>query len=519
MTLRIRFTKTLIIILAGFTTAILSACTEGPREIDPQWQNRADTSRPVIEPFHPSVSNPIITTLIPPTRVPGSAYLTPTPNQPQQSPALRSNSIEYYVQPGDSLAQIAWAHNISVETLIQANQFLNPDYIEVGQLVMIPPPSPRDQGPSFKIIPDSELVNGPLDAIINFSDWVNRKGGRLSTYQMTIDDELYTGAEVLLRIAREHSVNPRLLAAVMEYQTGWVTNPNPPLEYEDYPFGYFDPQKTGLYRQAAWAANLLNRGYYLWKVNGLYGYVLTDGSVVPPSPTINAGTAGVQNLFSHYYGYDQWLRAVSEDGFFATYQSLYGYPFDFSIDPLLPADLIQPPMQLPFEPGAVWSFTGGPHGGWGDGSAWAAIDFAPPGGGLGCVDNYAWVTAVADGVITYAKNGLVILDLDGDGLEQTGWTIVYLHIASYDRVSTGDTVRVGDRIGHPSCEGGYSTGTHIHLARRYNGEWISADGLIPYNLDGWVSEGTGIEYNGYLVNNGQSVMALDYQSDANQIWR
>jgi murein DD-endopeptidase MepM/ murein hydrolase activator NlpD len=278
-------------------------------------------------------------------------------------------------------------------------------------------------------------------------------------------------------------------------------------------------KKTGLYRQAAWAANLLNRGYYLWKVSGLSGYILTDGSLVPPSPTINAATAGVQNLFSHYYDYDQWLRAVSAEGFFATYQSLYGFPFDFSIDPLLPPDLIQPPMQLPFEPGAVWSFTGGPHGGWGDGSAWAAIDFAPPGGGLGCVENSSWVVAVADGVVTYAHNGLVILDLDGDGLEQTGWTVIYLHIASYDRVSAGDVLRIGDIIGHPSCEGGYSTGTHIHIARRYNGEWISADGPLPFILDGWVSEGAGVEYNGYLINDGQLVEALDFRSDANQIWR
>jgi murein DD-endopeptidase MepM/ murein hydrolase activator NlpD len=135
------------------------------------------------------------------------------------------------------------------------------------------------------------------------------------------------------------------------------------------------------------------------------------------------------------------------------------------------------------------------------------------------VENSSWVVAVADGVVTYAHNGLVILDLDGDGLEQTGWTVIYLHIASYDRVSAGDVLRIGDIIGHPSCEGGYSTGTHIHIARRYNGEWISADGPLPFILDGWVSEGAGVEYNGYLINDGQLVEALDFRSDANQIWR
>ncbi|KPL77841.1 hypothetical protein ADN00_08125 [Ornatilinea apprima] len=497
----------------------VAGCTTGPDEIDPQWQATLQITPANLQPIQPDVAHSILSTLLPPTRVPGSPYLTPTPDPTREQPTLRIETLSYYVQPGDSLAQIAWAHNVSVEALIQANQLLNPDVIEVGQLILIPPPTPRGEGPSFKIIPDSELVNGPLEAIIDFSAWVERQGGRLSSYQMILDEEPYTGAEVLLRIAREYSVNPRLLAAILEYQSGWVTNANPPAEFEDYPFGYFDPQKSGLYHQAAWAANLLNRGYYLWKINAISGYVLTDGSVVPPSPAINAATAGVQNLFSHLYNYDGWLAAVSENGLFSTYRGLYGYPFDFSIDPLLPADLIQPPMQLPFEPGAVWSFTGGPHGGWGDGSAWAAIDFAPPGGGQGCVPNDAWVTAVADGVVTYAKNGLVLLDLDGDGLEHTGWTVVYLHIASYDRVNAGDTLRTGDRIGHASCEGGFSTGTHIHLARRYNGEWIAADGDLPFNLDGWISQGAGVEYNGSLVKSGQSVEALDYRSDANQIWR
>ena len=41
----------------------------------------------------------------------------------------------------------------------------------------------------------------------------------------------------------------------------------------------------------AWAADNLNRGFYLWKINALPSWVLADGSVVPISPTINAGAA------------------------------------------------------------------------------------------------------------------------------------------------------------------------------------------------------------------------------------
>jgi len=191
----------------------------------------------------------------------------------------------------------------------------------------------------------------------------------------------------------------------------------------------------------------------------------------------------------------------------------------------LPADLSQPDMQLPFEPGETWSFTGGPHGGWGDGSAWAALDFAPPGEALGCVDSDSWVVAMADGMITRADNGAVIQDLDFgkeggyDGIEQTGWTILYMHIEARERVKPGTYVQAGDRIGHPSCEGGQSTGTHTHLARRYNGEWIPADGEMPFILDGWVSSGDGIEYDGFLTRDGVTIEAWEGKFPENQISR
>jgi len=59
----------------------------------------------------------------------------------------------------------------------------------------------------------------------------------------------------------------------------------------------------------------------------------------------------------------------------------------------------------------------------------------------------------------------------------------------------------GDPVGHPSCEGGASTGTHIHIARKYNGEWIAADGVIPFNLEGWTAVNGDAAYRGTLIRN------------------
>jgi murein DD-endopeptidase MepM/ murein hydrolase activator NlpD len=99
-----------------------------------------------------------------------------------------------------------------------------------------------------------------------------------------------------------------------------------------------------------------------------------------------------------------------------------------------------------------------------------------------------------------------------------------MHIEGRDRVQAGTYLKAGERIGHPSCVGGYSTGTHFHLARRYNGEWIPADqaqvGIeMPFILDGWVSSGDGIEYDGYLDRDGESIEALEGFYPENTIHR
>ena len=61
-------------------------------------------------------------------------------------------------------------------------------------------------------------------------------------------------------------------------------------------------------------------------------------------------------------------------------------------------------------------------------------------------------------------------DLDGDGDIRTGWVVFYLHLANSSPVPLGKEVKAGDLLGLPSCEGGSATGTHVHIARMYNGE-------------------------------------------------
>jgi hypothetical protein len=105
--------------------------------------------------------------------------------------------------------------------------------------------------------------------------------------------------------------------------------------------------------------------------------------------------------------------------------------------------------------------------------------------------------------------GELVLDLDSDGDERTGWVIFYLHVASEGRAPLGAVLKAGDPVGHPSCEGGTSTGTHVHIARKYNGEWIPADGVLAFNMEGWVAHNGPAPYLGTLTRLSQTVTACE----------
>ena len=510
---------TLIIIVVCLFIGVLVLSSQALFRSDiwrePTWApNPADFSES--EPASQPVSqNPFL----PATRAPGTPAVTPTPELPQVLPTVRSDSVQYTIQSGDTLAELGWQYAVSVESILQANNLEPGTIIHPGQVLVIPPAIPQMMGPDFKIIPDSELVYGPVSTLFDTGEIIRSHNGYLANYQEEVDGQWVDSTYIVDRVADEYSVNPRLLLAILEKQCGWLTQNPEGADYDYYPLGFYNEQYAGLFRQLSWAADSLNKGYYSWRNNAVSTWILADGQIVSISPTINAGTAAVQYIMGQLMGAAEWYQVVTENGFIETYRVLFGYPFDLSIEPIVPENLQQPAMQLPFMQMTTWSFTGAPHAAFGSGSAWAALDFAPPGESQGCAVSRDWVVAVADGLITRSDLGVVTLDLDGDGKNQTGWSILYLHIASHERVAPGTQVKAGDNIGHASCEGGLANASHVHVARRYNGEWIPADGDIPFIMDGWVPESAGTEYDGYLKKNDTVIEAWDSYRTENQISR
>jgi len=220
------------------------------------------------------------------------------------------------------------------------------------------------------------------------------------------------------------------------------------------------------------------------------------------SPDLNAGTVGLQYYFAQIYTSQQWMEALdAQSGLPGIHATMFGDPWARArtVEPLFPPGTTQPALTLPFNRNWTWSYTGGPHGAWEHEGAYAALDFAPGSTESGCTDTPAQATAAAAGLVVRTGPGLVVLDLDGDGHEQTGWVLVYLHIAEKGRVQEGDWLAVGAPVGKPSCEGGYAPGTHLHIARKYNGEWVPADGPLPFNLGGWIAHAGLLPYKGTLT--------------------
>jgi len=437
-------------------------------------------------------------TSLPSPAYPGTYSGTPTPN-PTPSDLPSGEGVEtYIVQPGETLSQIALVYGCTVEEIVVANGLTSANAIRAGQMLYIPITA-TETGPYLKLVPDSEMVYGPACIHFDLEGFVAEQGGYLASYTELTEGQVRTGAQVVQLVSQRFSVGPRVLLALLELRAGWVTQSSPPADKLDAPMG--NVGQAGLFNQLSWAAVKLNEGYYGWKYNSRTTIHLRSGHRFAIAPELNPGTAGVQNCLGELaLSKEEWYSAIGTDGFLATYTRLFGNPFAYTVDPLLPPDLTQPEMKLPWEAGKTWYYTGGPHGGWGNGSGRAALDFVPSDKIPHCAISQDWVTAAAPGLVLRSDYGEVIVDLDGDGYEQSGWVVLYMHIYYEGRVAAGTYVEQGQPIGHPSCEGGFADASHLHIARRYNGEWIPAgSGPAPMVLSGWTAHEDLMPYNGTLT--------------------
>ena len=457
-------------------------------------------------------------TLIPitptPTQLPGPTA-SPVPTRPKYNPG---QLVDYVAQTGDTLAALAAHFNTTADEIRAANPQIpaNTTTMPPGMPMKIPIYYLSFWGTRLQILPDSQFIDGPSAVGFDTEAFVSSHPGWLKDYSAYAENANHSGAELVDMVAIDYSISPRVLLALLDYQTGALSQPVQPAG--NYPLGNVDYNFSGLYLQLIWAANMLNVGYYGWRTGTLTEFQHPDGTLERPDPWQTAATVAFQYYFSLNTPLFEYTRATGPDGLARVYRNLFGDPFAANVDlPYIPVSLQQPELGLPFKDGETWSLTGGPHAGWGtaDLQPWSALDFGPP--VKGCDPSNNPVVAMADGVVVRSETGLVVEDLDGDGDERTGWDIIYLHVATDGRAQVGQKLKRGDPLGFPSCEGGEATGTHVHIARKYNGEWMPVDGAILFNMEGWIAHVGTAAYEGTLTRGTQVVIACTCSDEASHV--
>lgn len=421
----------------------------------------------------------------PATALPPSPAPSPAPGTrlPEYDPARFD---PYTAQSGDTLAVVA-AHFGSTPDQIRAAQPLPANgLLAPGQVLIVPKPADPGLDPRV-LLPDGEVVDSACGRNFKTTEFVNQAAGELSAHAEVVNNRRLSGAEIVQQVADTASLNPRLLLAFVEFRSHWVLS-RPATPNRADPLGLNIPGSAGLFQELSVYAQLLNIGYYGWREGKLAELSFFDGGKARIAPGLNAGSAGLQYLFARSLPQARWQDALyGPDGFLAVYQRMFaGSPACAAApEPLFSATLQPPVLELPFTPGEAWALTGGLHEDWTTGTPRGALDFAPITGEPPCSVSRAWVLASAAGLVTRSEDGVVRLALQDGAGNPTGWELVYLHVAEKERVPTGTRLQRDDRVGHPSCEGGLASGSHIHLARLYQGEWIGAGSPLPLVLSGW----------------------------------
>jgi LasA protease len=473
----------------------------------------AYTPTPAAPPeLSPTAFDPITPVADTPELAPTPLDATPVPTfspPPTDPPGL------YAIQPGDTLPALALRFRVENSALLRDNPGLPLTQTLAAGAWLALPGAAHTSGFAARLLPDDAFARTPAAAAFEVRAFVLAQPGFLAAYTEVISPTLpaQAGWQVVAEAARLYSLDPRLLLALLEYQSGALSDPNASAYVQEHALGADSPSmEPGLSHQLGWAGNQLNYGYYGWRSGAALSFSLPDGAFRTADGRLNAASFAVGRLLGLLYRTEGFNRATSAEGLMAVYTRYFGDPWARHDPGFIPGGLTQPEMQLPFEPGRAWAFTGGPHAPWGRTLPWAALDFGPPAERPGCAPSPEWVTAVRDGVVVTSEAGIVELDVGG------GWTVFYLHVATLDRIPLGAAVRAGDRLGHPSCEGGRSTASHLHLARKYQGEWVPAAGHAPFVLSGWTAHFGSGAYYGRLTRGNQVVEACSCANAATRLW-
>ena len=324
--------------------------------------------------------------------------------------------------------------------------------------------------------------------------------------------------ETIMHYAGHYSINPKLLISLMESKSSLVNNPSKK-SYES-PFGNLSDE-SGFKAQIKDVASKLSKRFYAYKKLTLYpkkdNFVLRSyempstaatmafasvlsSAIQPKDVRVLKHKATPKNKFSASDKLNKSDVSPSVSSILNAYEAVFAQSSDILKDENKPtlkkneslkksssskaqarAAASYPNLFLPWTSGWSW-VAGGAHGF--DGSSWplSSLDFYYPGGNTGWGGNKPYVYASHGGTVTwYSRCNMRIT-------HSSGLATNYYHMDNL-QYGSGSYINAGTYIGTYAnsksaalCEGGQSTGPHLHISLLKNGYYESLQG---YNFSGY----------------------------------
>jgi murein DD-endopeptidase MepM/ murein hydrolase activator NlpD len=321
------------------------------------------------------------------------------------------------------------------------------------------------------LVADGQFVRGPNVDDFVIQAYLANRGSPLAT--LSADLELWT---------QYTSVNPMVLLAVLEANDQLVSQPRWDLTEDDRRILI---EETALQLAKDFYEHLYTFGSQApMAINAQAKAVvqLEDGSAIIMDRHLESGTYAVAAALARHSDLAAFQTLTSSDSP-QSFLEVYGAMFPEE-DPLSSANSIDPPaappsdlLQFPFPQGAIWVF-GGPHSWNGDSTPpFSSMDFFLQGGTCAAPPFY-YSTGSAGGTSSRPSNYSCWLEISHGG----GWTTSYYHLQN---TYQGSSIERNESVGSISCAicaGGYATGPHVHWSLKYNGAYVSLEGI---QLSGW----------------------------------
>ncbi|AVK04040.1 MULTISPECIES: M23 family metallopeptidase [Pseudomonas aeruginosa group] len=283
-----------------------------------------------------------------------------------------------------------------------------------------------------------------------------------------------------------YSINPKVLLTLMVMQSGPLGAPDP--QALAAPLGRLSA-KQGFEAQVRDVLQQLSRRYY-----GFEEYRLRQAAAAGTVAEngLNPASAALLGLLLQ-----DTAKADANGGhplgaYAETFQRLFGTPSQALLQPrnraarqLQAKAALVPPanlMQLPWRQGYSWQ-PNGAHSNSGSGYPLSSIDAS--------YDWPRWGSPTYSVVAAHAGTVRVLSRCQVRVTHPSGWATNYYHMDRI-QVSNGQQVSADTKLGIYAsdintalCEGGSSTGPHLHFSLLYNGAFVSLQGvnLGPYRIN------------------------------------